>query len=151
MNSETETFWHKGLNFSCVSCGHCCRHDPGYVFLTQNDLTSLAEHVQMTESEFIQKYCKKVNLGITSRLSLEEKDNYDCIFWDGGCTVYAARPRQCRSYPFWPAVLANRAEWDREAEECPGMNKGCFHSKEAIEAVLADRAEELFINPDKIS
>jgi Fe-S-cluster containining protein len=49
---------------------------------------------------FVKKYCRWVDQGGDPILSLVEKSNFDCIFWDQGCTIYQARPDQCRSYPF---------------------------------------------------
>jgi hypothetical protein len=49
-----------------------------------------------------------------------------CIFLDstGRCGIYAARPVQCRTYPFWPELVSNEADWRREARRCEGINRG---------------------------
>ena len=58
-----------------------------------------------------------------------EKKNYDCILWEnGGCSVYSARPIQCKTYPFWSNVLQNENSWNNEIKDCPGINSGDFHS-----------------------
>ena len=142
-------FWASGLRFSCTSCGHCCRHEPGYVFLSEEDLAALADHRGIGREAFVAKYCRSVDLGIALRLSLNETSGNDCVFWSGGCTVYEARPLQCRSYPFWPAVLASREDWDREAAECPGMNHGVLHDAEEISAALAERERRTLISPKR--
>ena len=41
-----------------------------------------------------------------------------------GGRVYPVRPLQCRTYPFWPEVLASRQAWQREARRCEGINRG---------------------------
>src|SRR5574344_288995 len=95
-------FYDKGLHFSCQKCSHCCRIDPGFVYLSQSDLTNLCQWFKFTQEQFISMYCRKVPYyDGTTVLSLREKKNYDCIFWDNGCTVYGARPVQCSTYPFW--------------------------------------------------
>ena len=40
-----------------------------------------------------------------------------CIFLDpaGQCTIYDARPVQCRTYPFWPSLLDSLEDWNDEA------------------------------------
>ena len=40
------------------------------------------------------------------RVTLRERANGECVFWDrqAGCTVYPARPAQCRTWPFWESV-----------------------------------------------
>jgi Fe-S-cluster containining protein len=98
----------------------------------------------MGEDEFLAAYCRSVSFNGISRLSLREKPNFDCIFWDadrrdGGCTVYAARPLQCRSYPFWSANLADESSWAAEAGRCPGIGLGQLHSRRRIERWLRKR------------
>lgn len=49
-----------------------------------------------------------------------------CIFLDteGKCGIYAVRPVQCRTYPFWPELVYSEAAWRREAGRCEGINRG---------------------------
>ncbi|MCG8452462.1 MAG: YkgJ family cysteine cluster protein [Spirochaetales bacterium] len=142
-------FWAEGVRFECTSCGHCCRHEPGYVFLSQNDLTRLAQGMGMKEKDFISKHCRRVDLGVAVRLSLLEKSNNDCIFWDEGCTVYEHRPLQCRTYPFWPAIMDSQEAWDEESKECPGMNHGALRSKKEIHDALSAREGDVLLSPDR--
>lgn len=43
---------------------------------------------------------------------------------DGGCSVYSGRPKQCRSYPWWPRLLASPKAWAAEQNACEGINTG---------------------------
>jgi len=139
-------FYKNGLKFECVQCSNCCRIDPGYVFLSYNDLHRLKEKFNLTEDEFIKKYCRIVNMGEQKRISLIEKSNYDCIFWNnGGCEIYELRPLQCKSYPFWKPFLVNKKAWHSEAESCPGMNKGAKVDKKTIDNWLKLREDEEYI------
>ncbi|MCK5673810.1 MAG: YkgJ family cysteine cluster protein [Spirochaetales bacterium] len=142
----SEPFYENGLNFECTQCSKCCRFDPGYVFLSYNDLNRLISFFNYSETEFIEKYCRKVSMGDSNRLSLIEKSNYDCIFWkNGGCEIYEARPLQCRSYPFWKPFLEDKKSWDAESLSCSGMNHGTLVSKEAIDEWLLLRDKEEYI------
>ena len=60
------------------------------------------------------------------KVTLKEKANGDCVFYepDRGCTVYAVRPRQCRTQPFWESNVATPAAWRRTTEICPGSGTG---------------------------
>jgi uncharacterized protein len=141
-----DVFYAQGLRFQCTRCSRCCRHTPGYVFLSSRDLEALCASTAMTASAFRAEYCRVVDLGIVTRLSLKEKPNFDCIFWEnGGCTQYDARPFQCRSFPFWSAALGSRADWDLHARQCPGMNEGPVHPRSEIEALLERRIEDGFL------
>ncbi len=135
-------FYEDGLRFTCRQCSHCCKDEPGYVFLSEQEMTSIAGHLSISEDEFIQEYCKTVNMGTFSMISIRERKNNDCIFLsEAGCTIYPVRPVQCRSYPFWASLVDSEEDWEREAGECPGMNEGELHSREEIEGWLQKRRE----------
>ncbi len=140
-----EPFYKDGLRFECTRCSACCRFDPGYVFISANDLKKLTDFFKMEKRAFVEKYCRIVNVGGSRRLSLNERKNYDCIFWEkGGCRVYEARPLQCRSYPFWRPFLESEDAWNREAQNCPGINRGNLHSGKVIENWLKKRDNETY-------
>ena len=140
-------FYNDGLQFECTRCSYCCRHEPGFVFLSENDLNAMVSELKLSEEEFISKYCTKVDIGFFNRLSLIEKDNHDCIFWsEKGCAVYKARPLQCRSYPFWTQVVENKESWAEEGQSCPGIGQGKVHSKEEIEEWLEKRINDPLIS-----
>jgi Fe-S-cluster containining protein len=133
----TDRFYAQGLRFECTRCSRCCRHSPGYVFLSHEDLSRLAEAKALSPRQFFDQYCREVDLYGIVRISLRERDNYDCILWqEGGCSVYSARPVQCRSYPFWSANLSSPQSWAAVSEECPGAGQGRLFSAEEIDAWL---------------
>ena len=136
-------FYENGLEFSCVRCSRCCRHEPGYVFLSQTDVKRLVAGLGIRERKFRETYCRDVPLGGANFMSLKEKSNYDCIFWeDEGCSVYEHRPLQCRTYPFWAPHLESADSWELEKQHCPGIGKGKRYTKQEIEAFLAARLND---------
>lgn len=142
----SELFYENGLHFQCTQCSNCCRLDPGYVFLSYNDLDRLLDYFSISKDKFIKKYCRNVDMDEHKRLSLNEKTNYDCIFWsNGGCDIYKARPLQCRSYPFWKPFLNDRISWNIEARSCSGMNHGDTIDKTGIKEWLRLRDLEKYI------
>ena len=142
----SEHFYTNGLCFSCTQCSKCCRFDPGYVFLSHEDLQRLADGLGVHVDRFREQYCRSVDLGLTTRLSLNEQDNYDCVFWyNGGCQVYEHRPLQCRTYPFWPGTMASEEEWNSESAHCPGIGIGPRHSAEDIDDKLKQRVRARMI------
>jgi Fe-S-cluster containining protein len=122
------------------------------VFLSEQDLSRLAAEYQMEYTVFIQMWCRWVAFDQNSeRLSLKEKSNYDCIFWKDGCTVYQARPLQCRSFPFWDSLVCSSHAWQRAGNECPGIGAGTLHSGNTIAALLRQREAEPPIERKAIS
>lgn len=144
--NEDANFYHDGLRFHCTRCSMCCRFDTGYVFLSDADLRRMAEGLEEPIETVAETYCRRVQLGPVSRLSLREQSNKDCVFWVGGeCSIYEHRPLQCRSYPFWPAHLGSRREWDELVRECPGVNIGRVHTAAEIRGWLAAHARETLL------
>ena len=111
-----------GLDFTCTQCGDCCTGAPGYVWLEAGEVEALAAHLGLERDPFGKRYLRRVE----GRLSLVEKPGGDCVFFERGrgCTVYAARPSQCRTYPFWPEVIATQDTWRAEFAKCPGVRAG---------------------------
>jgi Fe-S-cluster containining protein len=93
------------------------------VWVNKAEVAALAGAIGIEVSEFERRYVRKVGI----RKSLIEWGNGDCIFFHGEsrtCQVYDVRPRQCRTWPFWPSNLASPAAWKDTSERCPGCNRG---------------------------
>jgi uncharacterized protein len=117
------------------------------VFLSGKDVNRLCKDRGLDKDEFKKRFCRVVDLQGIKRLSLIEKDNFDCIFWEhGGCSVYESRPLQCRSYPFWSAHLYSADAWNSLEESCPGVNHGELRSQQYIEKWLKLRIKEPFLD-----
>ena len=127
-------WYHEGLRFECTGCGDCCSGGPGYVWVTNEEIAALAEAVGESDLDrFERLYVRKVGI----RKSLKEFPNYDCVFLDGEtrkCTVYEARPRQCRTWPFWDSNLKKPEDWRHTCDICPGSGKGKLYQIAEIEA-----------------
>jgi Fe-S-cluster containining protein len=126
----SEPWYQDGLKFTCTRCGHCCSGEPGFVWVTDEELAAIAEHRGETLDEVRSLYTRWTTRGRT----LREKVNGDCIFYDrsAGCTVYPVRPPQCRTWPFWESNLATPEQWERTQADCPGSGRGELFSVEEI-------------------
>jgi uncharacterized protein len=112
-----------GLRFQCTQCGDCCTGAPGYVWVNKDEIQALATAVKMSVPDFEARYVRAVGV----RKSLVEYANGDCVFFDNvqrKCTVYEARPRQCRTWPFWDSNIRTEEAWQHTCEVCPGSGKG---------------------------
>jgi Fe-S-cluster containining protein len=140
---KNQPFYAKGLSFSCTRCSACCRYETGYVFLSEIDVSALAAEFKLTVDQFIKTHCRWIpSVNNTERLSLKEKADLDCVFWNSGCKVYNSRPLQCRAFPFWLSVVSSEGAWKAAAESCPGMNQGKLYSLREIEAWLEQQKSE---------
>jgi len=126
-------WYHEGLRFQCTQCGNCCTGAPGYVWVTNHEIAALAELVgQQDLAAFEQRYVRKVG----ARKSLKEFPNGDCVFFDPEtrrCGVYGARPRQCRTWPFWDSNLRSPETWSETCQACPGSGQGQLYQLAEIE------------------
>ncbi len=116
-------WYHEGLRFRCTGCGGCCTGDPGYVWVNRDEIETLAETVGMEPAEFVASFVRSVG----RRRSLVELPSGDCVFYHRvtrRCRVYAARPRQCRTWPFWESNLRSPAAWENVCRTCPGSGRG---------------------------
>lgn len=128
-------FYENGLDFSCrKDCSKCCGGSPGYVFMTEEEISRLHQRLGIDRDTFLLNYTKTVGDRI-SLLDVEE-DNWNCILLkEGRCSVYEDRPLQCRTFPFWPQNIISEGEWKETAEECPGIGEGRHYTMEEIESI----------------
>jgi Fe-S-cluster containining protein len=134
MPDKTSQPWYKdGLRFQCTACGDCCTGAPGFVWVNKEDIAALAAEVGMDVDTFESRYVREIGV----RKSLNEFANGDCVFFDGAtrkCKVYAARPRQCRTWPFWDSNVGTPEAWEETCRVCPGSGTGRLYQLGEIES-----------------
>lgn len=136
----SERWWKDGIRFECRGRGDCCvsHGTSSWVYATREDRRRLAAHLGLATSAFTRRYCRPLDDRFVLR---DTADGQACVFLERGrCGVYAARPTQCRTWPFWPELLENPARW-REAVAgfCQGFGRGRLWSAEEIEAVAEEQ------------
>ncbi len=124
---------------------------PGYVWLQVEEGAAIAAYLGLEVAGFLARYTRKVDGG----LSLREETDGRCVLFetDRGCRVYEARPRQCRTWPFWARIVATPAAWQREAADCPGMDSGELVPAAEIERLARSPASagiKRFWMPDQV-
>jgi Fe-S-cluster containining protein len=91
------------------------------VYLTEEDLKRAAAFLGMDPAEFEEKYVVRYRHVLRLRKPLDSQ----CHFLNSdGCRIHPAKPTQCRTYPFWPELVASRDAWRNEAKRCPGIGAG---------------------------
>lgn len=107
---------------ACDTCqGNCCIGESGYIWITKEECENLAKLLNITLDELGQNYLMKVGY----KYSIIEREigpsNYACVFFDlekRQCSVYDARPKQCRTFPFWDYF---KTRVDEVKKECPAI------------------------------
>ncbi len=127
-----EHFWYMdGLRFECQRCGSCCSGGPGHVWVSDEEITSIARRLQIQVLIFRKQYT--INMD-EEGIRLTERQNNDCVFFNPnqGCVIYEDRPRQCRTWPFWNTNIETHKNWNSLRKTCKGINRGLCHNLEVI-------------------
>lgn len=117
-----EDIWYaEGLRFKCTECGQCCTGAPGYVWVSDEEIKTMANYLGLNTAEFGRKFLRYVD----GRYALLEKPgSYDCIFLkDKKCELYQVRPTQCRTFPWWVQNLCSPEDWEEAAKYCEGISQ----------------------------
>ena len=133
-----QPWYSEGLHFECQpDCGACCTNheDYAYVYLEGDDVDCLTAFLEIEEELFFERYTSLDEGYLVLRM-----DQPECPFLEGKrCTVHAARPTQCRTFPFWEETLATRRRWSALRKFCPGIDRGERHSLQVIQSHIAER------------
>jgi len=117
----------EGFNYAfdeseCSKCeGNCCIGESGYIWINPNEMKTLSELLNITVEELKDNYVNKISYKYSIKEKKLSKNNYACVFFDTTlkqCSVYEARPKQCRTFPFWDYFKENEKE---VCEECPAI------------------------------
>lgn len=133
-----DPWYASGLRFQCTQCGNCCTGPPGFVWVTDEEIAAIAQYLRVSVGEVRLMHTRLVG----NRVSLREHANGDCVFFDPRsrqCTIYAARPVQCRTWPFWRSNLASPEAWEHVKATCPGIGQGPLYSLEDIREQMQQR------------
>ena len=132
-------WYHQGIRFACRSCGSCCRGEPGVVWVAPDEVELMSRHLGISRKDFRARYLRRIGF----RVSLVERPDGDCILYHNGCSVYPVRPRQCRTFPFWPDAMRSPEWFKRALRDCPGAGSGKLYSRSEIESIIREgRATE---------
>lgn len=124
------------LRFECTGCGACCTGGTDHtVELNPTEHHALRKYLRLSPAWFRRRYLERAADGEYGiRLNADGR----CPFLgrDNRCRVYPVRPRQCRTYPWWPELVERKQDWLNEAKRCEGMNRGAVVPRVKIEKLV---------------
>lgn len=107
---------------ACASCGgNCCVGESGFIWINPSEMRNLAILLGIEIDELKQNYLFKDGYKFSIKEKQDETLDNCCIFFDVDkkqCSVYMARPMQCRTFPFW-GYFKDKIE--EVCKECPGI------------------------------
>jgi len=108
----------------CETCeGNCCIGESGNIWINKIEIDNLAKHLNLSLEELRNSYLEKRGYKYSIKEVQLAKDNFACIFFDLNkkqCSIYEARPVQCRTFPFWDYFKSNKEE---VFKECPAIKE----------------------------
>lgn len=123
------------LRFACTGCGECCTGGRDrYVAVQPQEQRRICDFLGLSWDWFRRRYIVRVDAR-TEGLRLERGR---CVFLDGEhrCKIYRVRPVQCRTYPFWPELIATKTAWRNETRRCEGIDQGAVTPIAKIKRLL---------------
>jgi Fe-S-cluster containining protein len=140
------------MGFTCKGCGLCCSGDRGIqVNLTIGDVYRICEYLMITVEEFFERYAGMKAFGDPRHPKVYDVDiglDMPCKFRkDGKCSIYPARPLNCRIFPYWLLV---RAKEDKLKELLKGKCeytldkkslKQCLDYQNSIGAIILSESK----------
>jgi Fe-S-cluster containining protein len=137
--------------FSChkgVSCWNTCCHGAD-ITLTPFDILRLSKRLEVSPTQFLQMFTLPdmwhgANMPVAKlRMEGDEGDG-PCVFMDeeDGCTVYEARPVNCRYYPLGLATVKMKEMKEVEDFYFLVREKHCKGHEEEREISVADFRKE---------
>ena len=107
------------FEFRCQRSGNCCARPDGVVEVGPADIARIAKHLGVSEEVVRARYVARRG----DRLL--DAPGGRCVFLADGretsCTIYPARPKQCRTWPFWPELLRSPEALREAMRSCPGI------------------------------
>lgn len=85
------------VHYQCQRCTNCCKW-PGFVKLTDEDISAISGFLGISTWDFIQNYTRL--RPHRDGLALIDGPDGACIFLDGrDCHIQAVKPLQCGGFP----------------------------------------------------
>jgi Fe-S-cluster containining protein len=113
------------FGFRCKRSGRCCQVRGGVAWVDPAEQQAIAAHMSMPIETFHAKHTRELTDPRTGELrsALRDREDGACELLEAGnqCSVYEARPKQCRDFPFWDSVADDPASFERARDICPGI------------------------------
>jgi uncharacterized protein len=105
------------IRFTCKKCGACC--GVGFIYLKKGETKKIADYLNMPEKQFKKKHTEWFLL---LGRALKWNNSGACMFLKNReCSIYAARPSQCGTWPYWKRIINNKNDLDRAKVYCKGL------------------------------
>ncbi len=108
--------------FECLQCGECC-YGEGGIYMDDEEIEKIARFLEMTPEAFISQSCERNN----GRIHIKTGPDNFCLYYDAekSCLIHPVNPKPCSLWPFYPAIVNDKDNWELAKDACPGINPHC--------------------------
>jgi Fe-S-cluster containining protein len=108
--------------FQCRTCGDCC-YGEGGISVEAEEIQRISHFLGINSEDFISRFCEERH----GRLYVKTGPDNFCIFYDKekSCLIHPVKPDRCSLWPFYPAIVNDRENWELAKDACPGINPEC--------------------------
>ena len=137
MSGHTPFYRNARLRFACTGCGACCTGARDHVVeISMREMEAIRAFLDISPAWLRRRYLVREADG-SRGIRLGRDGRCPFLGDDNRCRIYAVRPTQCRTYPWWPELVTQQSDWDAEATRCEGLNRGAIVPLARIERMLA--------------
>ena len=106
--------------FECKMCGDCCFGEGG-ISISPDEIEKIAGFLGESRRSFVSRVCQFKNARVYIKTG---QDGY-CLFHnkERGCLIHPVKPDICSLWPFYPALLRDKDNWEMAQDGCPGINR----------------------------
>ena len=108
--------------FECKRCGTCC-YGEGGISVEDAEIEKISAFLGLFPHTFVETCCVQKH----EKTYVACRPDGFCLFCasDGGCRIHPVKPKPCSLWPFYPALLGDRENWESAKDACPGINPNC--------------------------
>lgn len=128
--------------FECNNCGYCCTDPSTQINMSLLDIKWLSDYMNMSVSELFRKeivtFIPFISTDDFSQFDVEFGMKRPCpLFKDSKCTVYNARPMNCRVFPYW--FITNQIEDEVECTKGVKPDPMTFFKYRMYERMIGEK------------
>jgi Fe-S-cluster containining protein len=108
--------------FECRMCGDCC-YGEGGISLDGEEIQRISNFLLVTPEDFVSQFCEQRH----GRICIKTGPDNFCIFYhkEKRCRIHPVKPGRCSLWPFYPAIVQDKENWETAKDACPGINPEC--------------------------
>jgi Fe-S-cluster containining protein len=111
--------------FECQRCSDCCTGEGG-IYFEDADIAKASSLLGMSADRFIATYLRREGARYAAVCG---RDGRCSLLGPKGCLIHPVKPKICRRWPFFPALLQDPGAFEEAKLACPGLDPQATHEQ----------------------